>query len=141
MFRASGRRKSAVVVAVTAVRVMQVPGDEVVDVIAVRDRLVTATRAVDMALGVTSTAVRRRARGRIGRADLDNALVHVAIVAVVEVTIVEVIDVVAMADGEVAAVSAVDVIVIGMGGVAHDFFFFLWRGEACGGATAVGSPA
>jgi hypothetical protein len=131
------RKYSAVVVTMSAVRMMQVPGDKVVDVIAVRDGLVSAARAVDMALGVTSAAVRRRARGRIGRADLEDALVDVAIVPVVEVAIVEVVDVVAMADGEVAAVSAVDVIVIRMGGVAHDFFFFPW----CGEATTAGSPA
>lgn len=125
------------VVAVTDVRVMQVPGDEVVDVIAMRNYLVTATRAVDMALGVTGAAVRRRARGRIGRVDLDDALVHVAIVEVVKVPVVEVVDVVTMADGEVAAVGAVDVIVIGMNGVAHDFFFFRWGGEA----TTAGSLA
>lgn len=116
---------------------MQVPGDKVVDVIAVRDGLVSAARTVDMVLGVTSAAVRRRARGRIGRADLEDALVDVAIVPVVEVAIVEVVDVVAMADCEVSAVSAVDVIVIRMGGVAHDFFFFPWGNEA----TAAGSPA
>lgn len=120
----------------TGMRVVQVPRDDVVDVIAVRDCLVTATRAVDMALGVTGAAMRGRARGRIGRADLEDALVHVAIVAVVEVAIVEVVDVVAMTDGEVAAVGAVDVIVIRMEGVAHDFFF-LWGGEA----TTAGSPA
>jgi hypothetical protein len=136
MFRASGRRKSAVVVAVPGVRVMQVAGDEVVDVIAMRDRFVTATRAVDMALGVTIAAVRRRARGRIGRADLEDTLVDVAVMIVVEVAIVKVIDVVAMTDSEVAAVGAVDVIVIRMSGVAHDFFF-PWSGEA----TTPGSPA
>ncbi len=116
------------VVAVPGVRVMQVPGDEVVDVIAMRYRFVTATRAVDMALGVTSAAVRRRAIVRIQRADLEDALVDVARVPVVEVTIVEVVDVVAMTDGDVAAVSAVDVIVIRMCGVAHDFFL-PWCGE------------
>jgi hypothetical protein len=100
-----------------------VPGDEVVDVVAMRYRFVTTTRAVVMALRVTSAAVLRRAGGRIGRADLEDALVDVPVVTVVEVAIVEVVDVVAMADGEVAAVSAVDVIVIRMGGVAHDFCF------------------
>jgi len=137
MSGASGRRKSAVVVAVTSVRVVQVPGDEVVDVIAVRDGLVTAPGAVDVALGVTGAVVRRRACGRVGGADFEDALVHVAIVAVVEVAIVEVVDVVAVADCEVTAVGAVDVIVIRMGGVAHDFFFFPW----CGEVTTAGSPA
>jgi hypothetical protein len=126
-----------VVVAVTGVRVVQVPGDEVVDVIAMRDRLVTATCAVDMTLRVTGAAVRRRARGRIGRADLENALVHVAIVAVMKVAVVEVVDVVAVKDGEVAAVGAVDMIVIGVRVVAHDFLFFRWGGEA----TTASSPA
>jgi hypothetical protein len=125
-----------VVVAVTAVRVVQVPGDEVVDVIAMRDGLVTAPGAVDVALGVTGAAVRRRACGRIGRADLEDALVHVAVVAVVKVSVVEVVDVVAMADSEVAAASAVDVIVIGVGVVVHDFFFFPWGGEATAGSPA-----
>ena len=120
MFCPSGRRKSAVVVAVTGVRVMQVPGGEVVDVIAMRDRFVAATCAVDMALGVTSAAVRGRAGGRIGRANLEDALVHVAIVAVVDMAIVEVVDVVATTDGEVAAGGAVDVNVIRMGSVLHD---------------------
>ncbi len=127
--RASGRRESAVVVAVPGVRVMQVAGDEVVDVVAMRYRFVPATRAVDMTLGVTCAAVRRRARGRIGRADLDDTLVDVAIVVVVEVAVVEVVDVVAMADREVATVGAVDVIVMRMGGVAHGFFFLPWCGE------------
>ena len=124
------------VVAVPGVRVMQVPCDEVVDVIAVRDRLVTATSAVDVARGVTGAAVRRRAGRRIGGANLEDALVDVPIVTVVEVAIVEVVDVVAMADGEVAAVCAVDVIVIRMGGVAHDFLFFPWGSEVTAGSPA-----
>ena len=127
----------AVIVAVVAVRMMQVARDEVVDVIAVRDRLVSAARRVNMSLGVTRAAVRRGAGRRVDRTDLEDALVHVAIVVVVEMAIVEVVNVVAVADCEVTAVSAVDVIVIGMGGVAHDFFFFPW----CGEATAAGSPA
>ena len=121
----------------SAVRMMQVARDEVVDVVAVWDRLVSAARRVNMSLGVTRAAVRRGAGRRVDRTDLEDALVHVAIVAVVEVAIVEVVDVVAMTDGEVAAVGAVNVIVIGMGGVAHDFFFFPW----CGEVTAAGSPA
>ena len=125
------------IVAVPGVRVMQVPGDEIIDVVAMRDRFVTATRAVDMALGVARAAVRRRAGGRIGGADLEDALVDVPIVAVVEVAVVEIVDVVAMTDRAVAAIGAVDVIVIRMGRVAHDFFFFPW----CGEAPTAGSPA
>ncbi len=134
--RASARRDSAVVVAVAGVRVVQVPGDEVVDMIAVRDRLVTATGAVDMALGVTGAAVRRRARSGVGGANLDSALIHVAVMAAVEMAVVEVVDVIAVADREMPAIGAVNVIVIGVSVVAHEVLF-RWDGEA----TIAGSPA
>jgi len=45
----SGGRQWTVVVAVVAVRVMQVVGDAVIEVIAVRHRLVAAAGAVDVA--------------------------------------------------------------------------------------------
>jgi hypothetical protein len=121
----------------SAVRMMQVARDEVVDVVAVWDRLVSAARRVNMSLGVTRAAVRRGAGRRVGRPDIEDALVHVAVVPVVKMPVVEVVDVVAVADGEVAAVGAVNVIVIGMGAVAHDFFLFPWGN----GATTAGSPA
>lgn len=111
------------VVAVDAVRMMQVALNEVVDVVAVWDGLVSTTRTVNVPLGVTDTAVRRRAGRRVGRTDLEDAFVHVTFVLVVKVTVVQVVDVVTVPDGEVSAIGAVNVIVIGMGLVSHDFFF------------------
>jgi len=126
----------AVVVAMAAVGMMQVARDEVVDVVAVRDGLVPAALRVNMFLRVTAAAVRRGADCRVGGADLEDALVHVAFVAVVKVAVVQVVDVVAVLDCEVTAIGAVCVIVIWMGVVAHDFFFALE-----GSATVTGSLA
>jgi len=129
------------VVAMAAVRMMQVARDEVVDVVAVRDGLVPATLRVDMSLRVTGAAVRRRAGRRVGRTDLEDALVYMALVAVMKVAVVQVVDVVAVLDGEVAAVGAVSVIVIGMGVVAHDFFFGLEGEGTMAGSLAWSSAA
>src|SRR5262245_31942573 len=59
----------AVVVAVIAVRVVQVAADEVVGVVAVRHRLVAATRAMPMALVVLAAVVARGAGSRVGAID------------------------------------------------------------------------
>jgi hypothetical protein len=119
-----------------AMRVMQVARDEVIDVIAVRDGLVSAVGRVHVALGVPLTGVRRRASGGVRIADLEHALVHVPIVAVVEMPVVQVVDVVAVANCDVAAVGAVDVIVARVRIVAHDFFL-----PGGGEATTAGSLA
>lgn len=113
-------REDAVIVAVAAMRVMQVPRHQVVDVVAVRNSIVTTTCSVYMSLHVSGAGVRRRTRGRIGRTDLKGALVHVTVVIAVKVAIVEVVDVVSMANCKVSAIGSVDVIVMGMRSVAHD---------------------
>jgi hypothetical protein len=62
-----------VVVAVLVVRVMQVAGDHVVDVIAVLNCLVAAIRAVLVVAFVLGAVVVRRAIGRVCLADRDLA--------------------------------------------------------------------
>ena len=113
------------VVAMAAVRMMQVTGGEVVDMIPVRDRRVSTAWRVSVTLGMTRAAVRRCTCRRVGGADFESALVHVSVVDVVEVPVVQVVDVTAVLDGEVAAVGAVEVGMVRMGVVAHGFFLFL----------------
>ena len=67
---------------------MQVPVDEVVDVIAVRHRGVAAHHSMDVRAVMRATGVRRRAASGVHSIDLDRALVDVAIVSMVEVAIV-----------------------------------------------------
>lgn len=100
------------VVAVVAVGVVEVAVDQIVDVVAVGHGLVSAAGAVDMAVLVTGAPVFRGASGRVRLADLDHVLVHVVSVGVMEVAVVEVVHVVPVLDGDVAALGAVDVVVV-----------------------------
>jgi hypothetical protein len=84
-------------VAVAAVRVMKGAGDVVVEVIAVRDSLVAAGSSVRLA------ALDRRARVRSFPVHLEAVLVEMVVVGRVQVPVMEVVRVVAVADGLVAA--------------------------------------
>lgn len=100
------------VVAVGAVRMVQVPVDEVVDVVAVGHGLVAAGGTVDVTGVMSRARVGRRAGPGVGAADLDAALVDVTVVQAMQVPVVQVVDVVAVPDGGVAAVGAVLVRVV-----------------------------
>lgn len=130
------------VVTVPVMRAVQMPRDEVVHVIAVRDGLMAAVCAVNVTLVVPSTAVRRRAGGGVHRSDFENALIHVPVVGVVEVAVVQIVDVVAVANGGMAAGWAVVVLVVRVGTVSHDFFCFpLGDGLTTCGSLACSSAA
>jgi hypothetical protein len=110
----SGLIERTVVVAVIAVRMMQVPVDEIVDVVAVRHRLVPAAGAVLVArLMPLAPVLGRAAVGVLGR-DLDDVLVDVVAVRMVQVSVVQVVDVIAVADGGVPAAWAMLVGMIGV---------------------------
>jgi hypothetical protein len=66
-----------VIVAVAVVRMVQVAADEIIGVIAVRDGLVAARRAMLVSRVVRAAVVRGRASGRIDRPDLENVFIHV----------------------------------------------------------------
>lgn len=107
-----------------AVRVMQVAVDEVVDMVAVRYCFMAATWAVYMAGVVAAAFVLGSASIWVLGADFNDVLVDMVAVRVMEVAIVQVIDVVAVFDGGVAAVFAVLVVmmvVVGKVAVAHGF--------------------
>ena len=93
------------IVAMVAVRVVQAAVDEVVHMVAVRDALVAATRPVRVA--GSAGAVDRSAAIRVPLGDLDCVFVHVVTVWVVQVAIVQVIDVVVVANCDVPATRTV----------------------------------
>ena len=70
------------VVAVAVVLVMQMPVDEIVDVVAVRDRLVAAVRPVDVVGGVPGARVARAAGVRMALVDAEDVIVDVIAVRV-----------------------------------------------------------
>ena len=102
------------VVAMVAVRMMQVAVDEIVDVVAVRHRLVPATWPMLMTRLVPGAAMLGRAAVGILRRDLDHVLVDMVAVHVMQVPIVQVVDMIAMPHGGVATVGTVLVCVIGV---------------------------
>jgi hypothetical protein len=110
-----------VIVAVVSVRVVQVAFDEIVGVVAVRDGVVAAVRAVAVARLMPLTAVLGCARVRMARVDGDVVLVDVPLVRVVEMAVVQVVDVPFVQHCRVPAVGAMHMLVVGMGVViAHE---------------------
>jgi len=77
-----------VVVAVPVVGVVQVSGDGVVDVIAVRDRLVTAALTMNVISAVRIAGVLGRAVVWVGTADREAMLIYMIAVHAVQVAVV-----------------------------------------------------
>jgi hypothetical protein len=96
-----------VIVAVIAVRVVQVAADQVIDMVAVRHRLVAAARAVAVGAVMMAAAVLRRAVRWIGGVDLQAVLFNLAGAGVAQVAVMEIVHVVAMPQADVSATRAV----------------------------------
>jgi hypothetical protein len=113
-----GQLDEAVNVAVIRVRMMEVTVDEIVDMIAVRHGVVTTTGSVHVLAPMRAADV-RHAAGGIHRIDRDDAIIEVPCVRAVEMTIVQKVDVVTVANSGVAAFRAVLVIVVCVSLVLH----------------------
>jgi len=102
-----------VVVAVIAVTVVQSAVDEVVDVVTVRHRLMPTACPV----GVVVRMAYRRAGVAVGMlvVDFEGVLVDVVAVRMMQVTVVQVVDMVGVVDGGVAAGRAVHMVMSGVG--------------------------
>ena len=105
--RQSPALDATVVVAVVAVRMVKMIVHQVINVVAVRNRLMAAVRAVLVTLLVRSTFMVRRAGRRVRRADRQGMFLDLAAILVVQVAVVQVIDVSIVLDGRVPAVGAV----------------------------------
>ena len=101
------------VVAVVAMRMVQMSVDHVVDMIAMRDRFVPATGSM-LVVGVVATAIVCRCAGVwIDFGHFQLVLFDLAILAnMVQMTVVQVIDVSGMFDSGVSAIGAMLVIVV-----------------------------
>ena len=102
------------VVAVVAVRVVQVAINEVVNVVAMRYGFVSAAGAVYMSRFVAVAVMIWGADVRVGGADGDAVLIDVVAVRMVQVAVVQIVNVAVVLDGGVAAVRAVLVFVVGV---------------------------
>lgn len=103
----------------TVVRVVQMSLDQVIDVVAMRHRGVTAAIAVLVVAAVPPATVSRRAPVRVGLVHRDPMLVHLIAVRVVKVTVVQVVDVAVVSHRGVSAAVTVAMGVSRMGVAAH----------------------
>lgn len=102
------------IVAMIPMRMVQVAIDKKIDMVAMRHRLVTATRTVLVRL-VVSRALMRGCAGRgIRRIDLEPMLDDLVTVLMMQVSIVEIIHVSGMLDGSMTATRAMPVVVFGV---------------------------
>jgi hypothetical protein len=98
------------IVAMVAVRMVQPPIDEIIDMVAMRNRLVPAIRSVNVA-GATDL---RRAMYRIRIAHFDGMLVHMIAVHMMQVTIVKIINMAVVTNCGMSASGPVLMLMIGV---------------------------
>jgi hypothetical protein len=98
-----------VIVAVATVGMVQVPAHQIVGVVAVGNHLMAASWAMLVACVVAVARMLRRAYRWVGRAHLQNVLVDMVAVGRMQMAFVQVVDMVAVADGYMAAAGAVNV--------------------------------
>jgi hypothetical protein len=96
------------------VRMVKVPIDEIVDMVAMRDRLMSTSRPVHMTWLVSGATVVGRATIRILGRHFYDVLVYVIGMRVVQVPVVQVVDMIAMADRRMTAGRAVLMRMIGV---------------------------
>lgn len=115
-------RQLSVMVAVSIVRVVQVSVDQVVDMIAMRHRLVPASLAMLVMLAMARAVMRPASLG-IDLVDVDAVLVDVVLVRMVKVAGVQIVDVPLVAHRDVAAIGPVAMrmfVVVRLCAVVHD---------------------
>jgi hypothetical protein len=106
-----------VIIAVVAMPMMQASIDQIVEVIAVRHERMSAA--------IVSAETRdRRAAIRIGSADFDHMLIVVIVMLSVQVTVVQVVNVIAMHNAQMSAMLGMPVCVIGVHFVFHQLMPF-----------------
>jgi hypothetical protein len=110
-WRAGDHFQLAVIVAVIAVRMVQMAIHQVIDMIAMRHGFVPAVSTVSVLLLMSRAAVVRRAFLRIRRGNLDLMVVHMIALSVMQVAIVKIIGVAVVFHGRVSAVWAMYVAV------------------------------
>jgi hypothetical protein len=109
-----------VVVAVIAMGMMKVIPDEIIDVIAMRNGLVSATWAMFMLRLMTGAAMIRRAAVRVRRGDFDRMLIHLLSAWMMQVAVMKIIDVIAVTNSCMAAVWAMLMGMVGMRCWGHE---------------------
>lgn len=110
------------VIAMIAVLVMQTAVDQIIDMVTMRNGLMTATFPMNMA----RTGIERDAGIGVGFIYRQGVFVVMAVVLVVQMAVVQVVDMAVMFDGGMTAAAAVNMGVVVMNSaVCHDASFDL----------------
>jgi hypothetical protein len=114
------------IVAMFAMFVMQPTIDQVVGMVAVRDRLMSTTLPMDMILVMAAGSASIVAAVRISIRNLDHVLVNMILVRVVQMAVMQIVHMILMTYGRVSAIRAVSVRMMAMGLMArHDILLWL----------------
>jgi hypothetical protein len=103
------------VVAVRAVRMVEMAVHQVVDMVAVGHRLMAAARSVPVLAIMAAAIMVGRAPFGVAPADIDRVFVDMPLMGMMEVPVVQVVDMIAMLDGDMPAIRPV-----GMGMIHMD---------------------
>ena len=99
-----------------AMRMMEVAADAVIDMVGMRNRLVAAAGTMDMTGLVAAAAMVRCAVVGVVAGHLDHVLVDMILMRMVEVAIVQIVDMTAVAHSGVATTRPMLVSMVGMVG-------------------------
>lgn len=115
-----------------AVLMVQVPGDDVIDVVAMRNRRMAAIGAVPVRLVVAFAVVFRSTAGGIAGAHADPVFIHVISVNVMQVPVVKIIDVPVVAHRGVPAIWSMRVrmMLVNVMFGCHDALLLAMRSQA-----------
>ncbi|SCX35583.1 hypothetical protein [Agrobacterium rosae] len=101
-----------VVIAMVAVLVMKTSFNQIVNMVTMRHGFMAAVRAVDMAMIVADMVLDRTAAIGVVITHLDDVFIDMIAMGMMEVSIMQVVNMVAMFDGHVAAVGAMFMVVV-----------------------------
>jgi hypothetical protein len=103
------------VVAVRAVRMVEMAVHQIVDMVAVGHRLMAAARSVPVLTVMAAAIMIGRAPFGVPPADIDRVFVDMPLMGMMEVSVVQVVDMIAVLDGDMPAIRRV-----GMGMILMD---------------------
>ncbi|MDQ1199302.1 hypothetical protein QE435_005059 [Rhizobium sp. SORGH_AS 787] len=119
--------KWAVVIAMITMLVVQAAIDKIINVIAMRDCLMSAPRSVDVVSCMPRVTFERMAALRIGWCHFNNMFVDMVPMRMMKMSVVKVVHVISMLDSDMAAASTVLMVVMVMVGqvaIAHGNILF-----------------
>jgi hypothetical protein len=102
------------IIAVIAVGMVQTAGDQIVDMVTMRNRFVATARSVNVSSIMSGAAMVCRAAIRVLVAHFNPMFIHMIGVRMVKMAIVEIIHMVPVPDRNVAATGSMRVVMIGV---------------------------